>query len=170
MDSLCCVRNKIMHVLPWRTVSVLTPGLFWWLFPSLLRNFENKHQKNPFVCTETVRHSSTYIILCHKKMAKPSISEINILWWCCWNWSNIMLSHFADYLNFMCLHSQLSNWHPLILPVLEVINRFNITSPCQNWHWDNLIIAPLPLGKHWKIWVITKSTKNLIIQLQQNKA
>ena len=105
-----------------------------------------------------------------KKMAKPSISEINILWWCCWNWSNIMLSHFADYLNFMCLHSQLSNWHLLILPVLEVINRFNINSPCQNWHWDNLIIAPLPLGKHWKLWVITKSTENLIIQLQQNKA
>ena len=52
-----------MCVLSWRTVSVLTGGLFWWLFPSLLRNSGNKHQNNPLVSTETVRHSSTCIIL-----------------------------------------------------------------------------------------------------------
>ena len=63
MDSLCRVRNKIMYVLSWRTVSALTRVLFWFLFPSLLRNSGNKHQNNPLVSAETVRHSSTYIIL-----------------------------------------------------------------------------------------------------------
>ena len=63
MDSLCHVRNKIMHVLSWRTVSALTWVLFWCLFPSLLGNSGNKHQNNPLVSTETVHHPSTYIIL-----------------------------------------------------------------------------------------------------------
>ena len=44
-------------------VSVLTRELFWCLFPSLLHNAGNKHQNNPLVSAETVRHSSTYIIL-----------------------------------------------------------------------------------------------------------
>ena len=57
------VRNKIMYVLSWRTVYVLTRVLCWCLFPSLLRNSGNKHQNNPIVSAETVRHSSTYIIL-----------------------------------------------------------------------------------------------------------
>ena len=49
MGSLCRVRNKIMYVLLWRTVYVLTRVLFWCLFPSLLRNSGNKHQNNPLV-------------------------------------------------------------------------------------------------------------------------
>ena len=61
MDSLCRVRNIIMNVLVWRTVSVLTRVLFWYLFTSFLRNSGNKHQNNPLVSTETVHHSSTYI-------------------------------------------------------------------------------------------------------------
>ena len=52
-----------MYVLSWRTVSVLTQVLFWYLFPSLLHNSGNKHQNNPLVSVEKVRHSSTYIIL-----------------------------------------------------------------------------------------------------------
>ena len=63
MDSFCCVRNKIMYVLLWRTVCALTRVLFWCLFPELLRNSGNKHQNNPLVSAETVRHSSTYVIL-----------------------------------------------------------------------------------------------------------
>ena len=63
MDSLCRVRNIIMNVLAWRTVSVLTRVLFWYLFTSLLRNSGNKHQNNPLVSTETVCHWSTYISL-----------------------------------------------------------------------------------------------------------
>ena len=51
MDSLCRVRNKIMYVLLWRTVYVLTRLLFWCLFPSLLRTSGNKHQNNPLVST-----------------------------------------------------------------------------------------------------------------------
>ena len=50
MDSLCCVRNKIMHVLSWRTVSARS-------------NSWNKHQNNPLVSAETVHRPSTYIIL-----------------------------------------------------------------------------------------------------------
>ena len=52
-----------MYVLSWRTVSALTRVLLWYLFPSLLRNSGNKHQNNPLVSTETIRHSSSYIIL-----------------------------------------------------------------------------------------------------------
>ena len=52
-----------MYVLSWRTVSALTRVLFLCLFPSLLRNSGNKHKNNPLVSAETVRHSSTYIIL-----------------------------------------------------------------------------------------------------------
>ena len=44
MDSLCRVRNKVMYVLSWRTVSVPTRVLFLCLFPSLLRNSGNKHK------------------------------------------------------------------------------------------------------------------------------
>ena len=58
-----------MYVLSWRTVSVLTWALFWCLFPSLLRNSGNKHQNNPLVSAETVRHSSTYIILYAPKLS-----------------------------------------------------------------------------------------------------
>ena len=63
MDTLCRVRNKIMYVLSWRTVSALTRVLFWYLFPSLLRNSGNKHQNNPLMSAETIHHSSTCIIL-----------------------------------------------------------------------------------------------------------
>ena len=37
--------------------------LFWYWSPSLLHNSGNEHQNNPLVSAETVRHSSTYIIL-----------------------------------------------------------------------------------------------------------
>ena len=63
MNLLCRVRNKLMYVLLWRTVYALTRVLFWCLFPSLLRNLGNKHQNNPPVSAQTVRHASTYIIL-----------------------------------------------------------------------------------------------------------
>ena len=52
-----------MYVLQWRTVSVLTRGLFWCLFPELRSTQGNKNQNNPRVIAETVRHESTYIIL-----------------------------------------------------------------------------------------------------------
>ena len=53
IDDICTklILNQILRV------------LFWYLFPSLLRNSGNKHQNNPLVSAETVRHSSTYIIL-----------------------------------------------------------------------------------------------------------
>ena len=63
IDSLCRVRNKILYVLSWRTVSALTWVLFWCLFSSLLHYSGNKHQNNTLVSAETVRYSSTYIIL-----------------------------------------------------------------------------------------------------------
>ena len=52
-----------MYVLQWRTVSALTRGLFWCLFPELRSNEGNKHHNNIRVSAETVRHESTYIIL-----------------------------------------------------------------------------------------------------------
>ena len=52
-----------MYVLSWRTAFALTQVLFWGFFPSLLCNSGNKHQNNLLVSAETIRHSSTYIIL-----------------------------------------------------------------------------------------------------------
>ena len=46
MDSFCLVSNTIMYLLSWRTISGLTRVLFWYLFPSLLRNSGNRHQNN----------------------------------------------------------------------------------------------------------------------------
>ena len=63
MDSLYRVRNTIIYVLLWQTVSELTRVLIWYLFPELRSNEGNKHQNNPLVSAETVRHSTTYIIL-----------------------------------------------------------------------------------------------------------
>ena len=62
-SKLCINIKGIMYVFKWRTVSVLTRGLFWCLFPELLRTSGNKHQNNTWVSTETVRHKSAYIIL-----------------------------------------------------------------------------------------------------------
>ena len=62
-----------MYVLSWRTVSALTRELLWYLFPSLLRNSGNKHQNNPLVSAETVRHSSAYIIL-YVRLLRKSVS------------------------------------------------------------------------------------------------
>ena len=54
IDSLCRVRNEIMYLLSWRTISALTRVLFCCLFPSLLRNegrCEKKCKSHPkFTC------------------------------------------------------------------------------------------------------------------------
>ena len=63
LSSLCHVRNKIMYVFLWGTVSALTRVLLWCLFLSLLRKSGNKQQNNPRVSTETGCHLSTYISL-----------------------------------------------------------------------------------------------------------
>ena len=55
--------NKIMFVLSRRTVSTLTRVLLRCLSPSLPHNSGNKHQNNPLVSVQTVRHSSSYSIL-----------------------------------------------------------------------------------------------------------
>ena len=52
-----------MYVLEWRTVSALTRGLFWYLFPELRSNDGNKHHNNTRVSAEIVRHENKYIIL-----------------------------------------------------------------------------------------------------------
>ena len=73
MDLLCHVRNEIMYALSWQTVSALTRGIFWCLFPKLLMTncfnaherviLGNRHKNNPLMSVETVRHSSTNIII-----------------------------------------------------------------------------------------------------------
>ena len=50
-----------MYVLEWQTVSALTRGVFWCLFPELRSNKGNKHQNNTCVSAETVHHESKYI-------------------------------------------------------------------------------------------------------------
>ena len=55
MSPLCHVRNEITYVHSWWPVSALTSVLFCCL--------GNKHQNNPLMSPETVRHSSPYIII-----------------------------------------------------------------------------------------------------------
>ena len=74
------VRNVMMYVRSWWTVSALTRVLFWYLSPSLLHNSGNKHQNNPFVSTETVCHSNTYIIL---YIFTETILPIELISWTC---------------------------------------------------------------------------------------
>ena len=69
-STWCCnsplFRNITQTYHSWRRRhSSRHPGsmLLWYLFPSMLRNSGNKHKNNPLVSAETVRHSSTYIIL-----------------------------------------------------------------------------------------------------------
>ena len=77
LSSLCRVRNKIMHVLSWRTVSALTRVLILCSFPPL-------HQNNPLVRAETVRHSSTYIntlpSCCTIVLCEFPNLDVNTLW------------------------------------------------------------------------------------------
>ena len=83
MDSLCRVRNEIKYVLLWQTVSALVWVLSWYLFPLLRRNLGNKHQNNPFVSTEIVRHSSTYIILYLSNLTRwrlPAVHFVFLDW------------------------------------------------------------------------------------------
>ena len=58
-----------------------TQVLFWWLFPSLLRNAGNKHRNNPRVSAETVRHSSTYIII-YMLYVTVCVGQSHGWWWC----------------------------------------------------------------------------------------
>ena len=75
VDSSFRVRNKMIYVLSWRTVSALTRLSFWCLFPSLLRNSGNKHQNNPLVSVETVRHSNAYIFLYMCYQGEASVND-----------------------------------------------------------------------------------------------
>ena len=56
-------KHRIIHVLKWWTISALTRGLFWCLFPKFRSYQGNKHQNNTWVSAETVCHVSIYIIL-----------------------------------------------------------------------------------------------------------
>ena len=62
IGALCRVRNEIMYLLSWLTLSALTRVLFLCVYPELRSNEGNKHKRNPVVSAETVRHPSAYII------------------------------------------------------------------------------------------------------------
>ena len=85
IDSIYRIRNKIMYVLSWKTVSALTRALFWHSFPSLLRNSGNKHQNNPLTSAETVRHPSTDIIFYLITVRWPSLYMVFRYFRCIFN-------------------------------------------------------------------------------------
>ena len=138
-----------MYVLSWRTVSALTRVLLWYLFPSLLRNSVNKHQNNPLVSAETVRHSSTYIILyvnnreagdlrCHRAHSDVIVMYI-------WNGDRTSI-----YLSFTVAHILLS-WYPIqkgagVHPFIQGCPQVNHN------------ISPVSMKQPGRIWVIIYST------------
>ena len=85
IDSIYRIRNKIMYVLSWKTVSALTRVLFWHSLPSLLRNSGNKHQNNPLTSAETVRHPSTDIIFYLITVRWPSLYMVFRYFRCIFN-------------------------------------------------------------------------------------
>ena len=63
MDSLCRVRNKILHVPSWRTASAITLECYFGIYLPPWFATREKHQYIPPLSAETVCHSSTYIFL-----------------------------------------------------------------------------------------------------------
>ena len=55
--------NNVCTLLQWRTVSAITIGLFWCLFPKLGCNEGNKHQNNTLVSAWTVCHEYTHYLI-----------------------------------------------------------------------------------------------------------
>ena len=90
------VRNKIMHVLSWRTVSAPTQVLFCVYFPRCSATREITHKNNPLMSTETVRHLSTYIIL--YEMAKAIMSLMLYECWKNTNHGTTLINLFIGYL------------------------------------------------------------------------
>ena len=62
MDTLCCVRNKITYVLSWRTVSVCTRVLFWYLFPELEINTKKPSREHWSSSSHEYIHYSLFIL------------------------------------------------------------------------------------------------------------
>ena len=147
LSSLCRVRNKIVSVLKWRTVSALTRVLFWCL-----------HLNNPLVSTETDRHSSTYIILYvlserlylyawYRSQGpinnNPELDEI--MAWCrtCDKpfYEPIMAEFFDAY---MCGHASLSYTDV----ICEISSKDNSTEVLNlGWEWGWLTSAGIPIVK-----------------------
>ena len=70
------VRNEIMYVLSWLTVSALTRVLFLCLFPSLLRNSGNKHKITlswalKQSSLEQIHYSLCYLSQCWPRSMSP---------------------------------------------------------------------------------------------------
>ena len=84
MDSFCPIRNKKCMYSRGGLLLRSPECYFWCLFPSLLRISGNKHQNNPLVSAETVRHSSTYIILYIFITASESKSFLDMQHSTCW--------------------------------------------------------------------------------------
>ena len=127
MDSLCRVRNTIMYVLSWRTVSALTRVLFWYLFPSLLRNSRNKHQNNPIVSAETIRHSSHTLFSISSDSIRHFIMFI-LLFHVCYNGRCKLFE-----MNLLLLVSNKRNW-------CEIFMSYNIRGMCFVRNLSNPVV------------------------------
>ena len=116
--SISCVRNEIMYVLLWPTVYVLTPALFWYLYPSLFCNLENRHQN---ISHEHINSSRFQCI--HNSVIQQ---------WCPMLLSLVIFSHTTPCIQFY-------RRTPHVLSVLCV------ESPHDWIHWVNLLQALKPL-------------------------
>ena len=93
---------RIIYVHVWQTVSALTRGLFWCLFPKLRSNKGNKHQNNTWVSTETVRHERSYITLFltgHNESIYDDEKQQPLLIFPVSHWLGF---HFTDYVTIDC--------------------------------------------------------------------
>ena len=142
--------------------SALTRVLFWGLFRSLLRNSGNKHQNNPLVSAETVRHSSTYIILYLllvgqfiEKVIKNLISEMHLK-------MSLKSQPFINELNLYLKHvghswRHESGTHPLCRVIgtllktwapsqyTDRLSRYNDSNYKGRRSWDRIMFI---LGRH----------------------
>ena len=159
-----------MYALSWWTVSALTRVLFWCLFPELLHNLGNKHQNNPLVSAETVRHSSTCIVIYIYIYVWPSDATVIIgssdgLWvvWChdiAWipwfimNWTPRTNSH-EIWKKYNGFHSIKCMWKCC----LQNISHFVLVSICQlRFLWSLFLICIVGWGLTclWSINYLTR--------------
>ena len=105
MDSLCCVRNKIMYVHLWRTVSALTRVLFWCLFPSLRINTK---------ITSRERWNSSSLEYIHYSLYLRDWFYIEV--WTTW-WT-FCKSHFQAQSNYLYFDSNFINPRVKVVHVL----------------------------------------------------
>ena len=157
----------MIYVLEWRTVSGLTRGLFWCLFPFLwsneIPNKGNKHQNNTQVSAETVCHESTYIILFltrhHDEKNYDKNDDLHTSTPCLTRWVYVLLMTSQSIVDDVTITRQL--WSEILLKVSASELGRPLIYRCPSIYAYLSILCRWN-GKHGSICLHTSTIKSLI--------